>query len=341
MKMFMKRKKMLIAIISILSIIILYKIDGVRNSISEILLSEKYKKYTYLSNYKSLGNYKIEKVVEGRIDKVMYNIKNNEFLVKTFQESVPDYTLWKIDKHGVPVDSFSAHEELMLAGIFFFDSTYIDWILTGDKEEKKYNEVINYDTLASNTFDNYLHEAEGIAFDKDYDTKEGKCYVLIEEGWKVITSKKLFEEIEYDYDKKCYALENRDVSDRAVLTILKNKIIPFHDWNDNTNIVFKTHFQRKSHQSASFYDVNNTSRAGWNGVGYFKLQYNDELIPFKSYAFQRASFFGLIEDGSFSPDIYVYTTDDFGLDLCFIQQNFVRGFKRRYEELGLFVVKGK
>ena len=45
------------------------------------------------------------------------------------------------------------------------------------------------------------------------------------------------------------------------------------------------YFKKVTKQSTSLGDFNSNGRSGWNGIGYFKLKHNSNLIEFKGHAF--------------------------------------------------------
>ncbi|MBD2843623.1 hypothetical protein IDH44_00345 [Paenibacillus sp. IB182496] len=79
---------------------------------------------------------------------------------------------------------------------------------------------------------------------------------------------------------------------------LTGLIAPFQDWEDAAAPLTLQGFVREARQSKAFYDINNTTRGGWNGTGYFQLVYDEETIEFKAYTFKSA--------GGYDPDLQLY-----------------------------------
>ncbi len=336
-------KKIIIIAIFFLVLMLLYNYVGVvRNSIAKAFLSNSFNEYSFLSENKvDSEDYQIKKIIDGELDqKILFNTLTQEFII-TIRDSDYDrnnqgwYALWKIDKKGQVIDSLSSKNGMSPIGIYFEEDHYVDWVESGSKAKKEYKQIINFDSIASADFNYFVEKAEIIEYDGDYENKKVNCYLKIEDSWIVFESKKGYEDY-FSNPEKFYKHKTKTTS---WLLVLEDKIKPFHKWKDINSYIYLQKFVGESREFKSFYDINNTSRSGWNGTGYFSLWHNSSLLHFKSYTFKSS--FG------FDPDISIYAPpNNYGdhtrkIDIAFISLSKRMKSNRDYKEVGVYVICNK
>ena len=333
-------KKIIIIIATLFILILLYNYVGiVRNLIAKALLPNSYKEYSFLSDNKiESKKYQVKKIIDGTIDPdILYNKATQEFLVK--ESMIGENTkhiLWKISKDGKVIDSLTTNNFASSLGIYFKEDYYIDWINSGNKSKQKYKQIINIDSITDNNYKHYLEKAEVINYKKDVsslieDNLKVRCYLKVNNDWIVLESKKGYKlEPENFFSFKAK-------NNKSSMFSLTDLIQPFQKWRDADSFIHLQKFIGESRSSKSFYDINNTSKSGWHGIGYFKLRYNSNLFYFKSYTFKSSTF-------GFNPSISIYNPSINHIDgtknndLTFISLSRKGRSKRDYKEVGLYVI---
>lgn len=349
-------KRNLIIICSAVILLILFRIDFARNFCDKLFLGKKHKTFNYIYDSPESENYKIEKIIDGQIYFIMFDEINENFLVKTDEKTSLEHSLWKINNKGIIIDSIKSQGSFLHSGVYFHEDYCIDWIISGDKSKKHYDKIITYDTLTKTSFESLLENSSIVDFDKkhgEYNNSDrpnkGRCFIKIKEKWMVIESEKMFDELERDYTKTFYQIIHKKHKKKNGnrLNPIANSIPPFYKWNNQDNFIHKQKFVREQYKSSSFYDINNTSRSGWDGTGFFNLKHHSENLNFKAFGFQYTSFLGYIDNGSFSPDISIYFANNRNnnkkkIDLIFIEMGNLGQFRgRNNQEIGLYIVKKK
>jgi len=332
-------KSIIIIAVIIIVLLILYRVDSVRNGISTFFLDKKYNTYTYLYENKTTSkNYEIVKILDAKSIKkpILFDKLNKNFIFT--KDELYLSTIWKINSKGEKIDSLKIKGYLYPSGIYFFDDYYIDWAITGNKLKQKYDTIINYDELSKNEFKDYLNKATIVDYTRTSRKRIyiGRCHLKIQDKWIVIESEKLSKELENDYEKDYFELrhKNKDFlkknGDRLIP--LKNNILPFNDWKKQENMFFLQKFVKESYFRPQLFLGGD---AGWRGTGYFKLTYKSDVFNFKSYTFKSNRF-------SYNPYISIYIPEkEYNLDIAFIRLNKESFSKHSSKNVGTFVLKRK
>jgi len=92
----------------------------------------------------------------------------------------------------------------------------------------------------------------------------------------------------------------------------------------------------ESRQFKPMFDFNNHGRSGWNGTGYYRLNYNSNAFYFKGYTFKGSSF---------SPDMSFYnlhnTKAASDSDISFLIVGRNNNSKADIREKGVYVISKK
>ncbi|MEN7551763.1 hypothetical protein AAG747_27860 [Rapidithrix thailandica] len=321
----------------VLVFVFLYQNEFIRNRVAKLLLPAAYKEYRYLSsNTVASENYEIKKLISGNASQYFFDKELKNFIIR-----IRDNKLWKINEQGDVEDSLSTSAHLTTSGLIFEEDYFIDWVVSGNKSPQPYREILDADSLSSADVEAYFNNAAVIDFGMDYPQRKGKCYLKIEGHWIVLEFTKRFEEFKQDFEKGYYTVEFKGQAPKnnERIEVLKiNAVFPFYHWEDPENPLHIQYFIEETSQSKSFYDINNTSRSGWNGTGYFRLNYHSETLYFKAYTFKR----GIFEYAPYSPDISIYQLNSgYGVDLTLIELYKRGNTKRDYSEVGVYVLRKK
>ncbi len=329
----------MIIVLCILIFLILYNYSGlVRGTIETVLLPSSYKKFSFLYENKTQSeDYEIKKIIHGEsYENILLNTLNHEFIIEIVDSDYDRHnagwtTFWKVNKRGEVIDSLNTRSRFNETGVIFEENYYIDWVNLGEKEKQKYQEVVNFDSITASQFKVLVNKANNITYDSDYKNETVNCYIESNKNWIVLKSKKGFEDDFYSKEEKFFKYSNKS---NQVLLSIENSLKPFHGWKDKRSFINIEKFVSKSRETKSFYDINNTSRSGWHGVGYFKFSYKSSVLYFKTYTFKSSSF-------GMHPDIRIYNVDI--PDISFVIKTISnRKLGDRYsEESGVYVVTKK
>jgi len=326
-------------VIAIITLIFHKKIIG-KISSNKVFLNKKYDNYQYLyKNTTESKNFKILKITDRTPRFILFDKVTKNFILTGDELYLT--TIRKINNKGEEIDSLEIKGHLYPSGVYFYEDYCIDWAITGNKSEQKYDAIIDYESLSKKEFEDYLNKATIIDFTQKYKNLEsykGRCHLKIQDKWIVIESKKMFKELEKDYEKDYFELEHKNLSKKNGdrLIALKNQLVPFHDWEKQDNIIFIQKFNKESYSRRSLGDFNNHGPGtGWHGTGYFQLTYKSEIFNFKSYAFKSKRF-------SYDPYISIYLPEkEYNIDLSFIEITNSPGTRQPSGNSGLYVLKKK
>ncbi len=343
-------------IVAIAVILLFYRIGIIRTNIFKMGLNKEYDKYEYLfKNTTESENYKIIRIADKRPEHILFDRITGNFILSG--DELYKTTIQKINKNGELIDSLEIEGHLYPSGMYFYEDYCIDWAITGNKSKQKYDTIINYDSLSKKEFEDYLNKAEIVDFTHFRESEKsehtgrcyylkGRCHLKIQDKWIVIESKKLFEELENDYEKEYFELKHKIFSKKNGdrLIALSNSIAPFHNWEKQDNMIFIQKFSKESYTRRSLGDFNSHgSGTGWHGTGYFQLTYKSEILNFKSYTFQASTWrFSTPKISSCKPYISIYYPEkSYNIALVFIELSKPPGVLRNSEEIGLYVLKKK
>ncbi len=328
----------ILGIIIVLAII--FRIENFRNWIDRSLLSKEIYLFSSIDESPESQSYKIEKILKVMYFSVFTDDVNGNSLILSYQENREyQHTLWKVNKEGAVLDSIEGHGSLYSSGVYFYDDYCIDWAITGDKEAKYYDTVINYDSLSVEDFTSLLSKASIVDFKKDYGYTDyndesrsippkGRCFIKIKEKWLVVESQKMFEEISDGFNQNYYSMKNKELKNKGANRLIELR--PLDLGNKYYDSVFnRVGFVRRNYYHPKFFHISwnpastSSSTSGWNGTGYYFFKYKSENINFKLPIFQETSLFGYKVESYDSRTGTYYKDDDISGDkLLFIVTNF-------------------
>lgn len=136
------------------------------------------KEYPRLSaNQSASQDYEIVKLIDGPID-ALYQYNNQSLFIA---QSGDD--LWKINSTGEVIDHFNT-SDLYSSGLILATDGFIDWVFTGDKQQKSYGEIIDASSHSEQQLLDAFNNAEIVEFlDKNekglaYLYQNGKVEIL-------------------------------------------------------------------------------------------------------------------------------------------------------------------
>ncbi len=332
---------MISIIFLVVTLLLLYQIPYVKQVVNNRLpkrilngtLDKQFMVYPYLSENKAeSAHYNILKVTGRKPHAILFDTENKNFILTG--DALYLTTVRKINAQGEEIDSIKIQGHLYPSGVYFYDDYYIDWVVTGNKERQKYDDILDYDTLSKTEFKRYLSEADIIEFtwsSKKDNHYKGRCHIKIKDKWLLIESAKLFNELETDYDKDYFEIRHKQKDylkkNANRLVPLKNAIEPFYHWEKQGGAIFIQHFVKEYFVTRSLGDFNNHGAGtGWYGTAYFQLTHNTEILHFKSSAFKESENFS----SSLCPSISIYYPDkQYRLDIAFIQEKGIYILKRK------------
>ncbi|BCE01819.1 hypothetical protein [Marinicellulosiphila megalodicopiae] len=110
------------------------------------------------------NNYEIVKIIDGKVRGVMYEPKSQQLFINA------DSHVWRIDNHGQVIDTFESHTHWYSSGYYFSKNYYNDWVLTGERQDKKYNEHIDASQFKDKQLFQLLDQADIVEFDFSSDS---------------------------------------------------------------------------------------------------------------------------------------------------------------------------
>lgn len=133
------------------------------------------KEYPRLSANQSVSNdYEIVKLIDGPIDSLYQLNDQSLFIVQSGDD------LWKINTSGEVIDHFNT-DDLYFSGLILEKEGFIDWVFTGEKQQKKYGEPID----ASGYSDQQLLDAFNQADIVEFIDKDEKGFAYLYQNGKV------------------------------------------------------------------------------------------------------------------------------------------------------------
>lgn len=116
------------------------------------------KEYPRLSaNQSASQDYEIVKLIDGPID-ALYQYNNQSLFIA---QSGDD--LWKINSIGEVIDHFNT-SDLYSSGLILATDGFIDWIFTGDKQQKSYGQTIDASAYSEQQLLDAFNNAEIVEF---------------------------------------------------------------------------------------------------------------------------------------------------------------------------------
>lgn len=295
---------MIILISIVVGVLILFRINVVRNFFDELFLNQKFMTYSCINNSPESKSYKIEKILKGQIGFVMYDEINENCIIQTDLQSSSTHLLWKVNNKGIVIDSIKSKSDLYRSGVYFYENYCIDWVISGNKAPKMYDSIINYDTLTKDDFEALLNKGEVVYFTKEYGHKDyyddtrsipekGRCFINIQQKWLVIESKKMFDELDLNYSYRDYEVKHNKYKKKVGrrLTPITSYYPLSTEWDNKNSNFCKEEFVREYYHHARLFNFQDISVSGWEGTGFFRLKYKSEEISFKAPARINTSFF--------------------------------------------------
>ena len=310
-------------VILVVLVVIVYKVSKkpILIYLSKLSLPEEVASYKSISEASLTSeNHEMKKLFDDHdhyppLKDFFYDFINKNHYIRTFDKSnecSDCYIYWRLNNRGDITDSISIESgKLFNSGVFFYKDYYIDWFNTGDKTKKNYTEVIEDSTLTKDQIKAYIKEAEALDAGVDYsDFKDVKIdlFIFNGEGWSLIKSKKLYNEIvpveeERDYKSKgkkqlhlmrdtetfSLKLESYFGSFKKRYTLL-DRFRPTYLKNKSKEYTFEVvAFKKIKYDEPSKFSFADVSYGppGWYGIGYVTLNYGSEpVIPFKLEAIE-------------------------------------------------------
>jgi hypothetical protein len=251
-------------------------------------------------------NYELVKVVDGSVNALFFNKKTQQIIVEANKK------LLKIDKKGIVIDSIIKHEPFFASGYAFNLDDYNDWIFTGDKYNKKYDQQIDARKYSIEQLTTLFDSAEIVEFSQ----KRDKSYAHLYNSQQVTL---------VDISGRSDLIHNRcDINDRRY-TYMNWEDVCFENYKRNENLfIFEDSFlwgwsyidnaekneginhgievvkfkRRKYYLDegvsgqllslliVSLYGGSMPSRY-WYGDAYFNIKHQNETLKFKVFANNR------------------------------------------------------
>ncbi|NMH89667.1 hypothetical protein [Flavivirga algicola] len=226
--------------------------------------------------------------------------KSNYILANGKNDRITVYL--KLNNRGDLIDSISIDDpRLFNCGVFFEHDYYIDWFRTGDTAKKKYSQVIYEEDLSLDQIKTYIGEAievdVGISY-YDRDSTKIELFLLNKNGWSVLRSKKLYDELKsilretYDLSHLYQMQDSETFSmklDKHLGHFQKRFIIPkteeFLTLEEKCVVEIEA-FRKEERYDPPFFSLRSKGRPGWHGTGFIKLKYKSTIFPFKKWVFE-------------------------------------------------------
>lgn len=142
------------------------------------VLADSAKEYPRLSaNQSTSQDYEIVKLIDGPID-ALYQFNNQSLFI-----AQSNHDLWKINAAGEVIDHINT-SDLYSSGLILEEEGFIDWVFTGDKQQKNYVEKIDASGYSEQQLLDAFNDSEMVEFlDKDekglaYLYQNGKITIL-------------------------------------------------------------------------------------------------------------------------------------------------------------------
>lgn len=286
-------------------------------------LPEKFNEYNFISSgLVSSSNYEVVKlfntwkgpaIVDGviHLDTVIYDKKNESVIFDTsvidFEkrdrefaiEKAPYRILWKMNKKGELIDSIKVNYSLSIhnSGVLYLndeENYYITWLNNGDGDKKNYTSISDDENLSFQELGVLIKNTNTVDFTVDYSNESTNLHIRDNSGIKLIKSKKLYKNTEGNYGlikapiingiKENYL--SRFVEISHTYEKPENRVIEGPTYSLHREFFAKNKKSCTSWFSlSSLGDINSNGRSGCDGIGYFALEHERELIKFKGYAF--------------------------------------------------------
>lgn len=236
--------------------------------ISNVFLQKPFSEYSSLSdNTIESEAYEIRKLIDERIDKVLFIPEANILLVKTGEY------LWKINADGYVIDTWDSKGCMFSSGYCFTEDYYVDWVHTGNKARQKYSKLVDARNMSEVDLIRYLDKAEVVEFFADYKRGSYKRkdsdrlgmaflkmkdhtvalditnhYDRIDTHCDKIKYEFYFGEGEYQkigWDKSCLDKYQKKYQDK--LQFVGNSLPYTYDWEDKSQSVFIQKFVKEGY----------------------------------------------------------------------------------------------
>jgi len=281
--------------------------------------------------------YEIKIIKSGYSSKdILFDTINKTFIIQ--RENIDRNTdYWKVNEKGYIIDSFYYSSYLLTSGVFFEETFYIDWVITGNKSKQQYQAIINADELSEKAFKNYLDSADTVDFWINYKLGKVRCFLNINNQWIVLESFSRVNDFELAYGKRYHeitsSIYSKKNSDR--LQLLTDIIKPFA-WEDPNNKIHIQQFVKEGYRFASLFDYNNLDWSGTYGTGYFQIDHEGEQLNFKTFVYKKNDYY--------NPDLHFYLlpeTISEDIKTNFILLTSRPMSMRDSKEIGLYVLREK
>jgi len=126
---------------------------------SNVSLAKPLNRYPNLVENKSTSeNYEIIKLIDGQIGSIFYNPDKQQVIVDAGHHE------WKIDAQGQLIDALEGYGRWNASGYYFSPTYYLDWIGTGDKQEKQFTQKIDGNAFTDQQLFARFNQADVVEF---------------------------------------------------------------------------------------------------------------------------------------------------------------------------------
>ena len=121
-------------------------------------------------NLASSENYELVKVIDGPINGIFFNEQTEQIIVDSKK------MLWKIDQQGIVIDKMVKQQHFFASGYAFDLKSYNDWVYSGDKYNKKYQNSIDARSYNLTQLTALFDTAEVVEFSRKRDKSYAHLY---------------------------------------------------------------------------------------------------------------------------------------------------------------------
>jgi hypothetical protein len=136
--------------------------------------------------------YEIVKLIDGHISGLFYHTGKQHVIVDAGSHE------YRIDQHGQLIDTIGGYVHWYSSGYYFTPNYYLDWVSTGEKNEKQYNQTIDGNNFSDQQLAGLFNQADVVEFS----TGANSAYAyLIQQGKSTIVD--VFKKFESISNSSC------------------------------------------------------------------------------------------------------------------------------------------
>jgi hypothetical protein len=103
-------------------------------------------------------NYEIIKLIDGKINGILYHADKKQIIIDAGHHT------WKVNNQGRLIDALEGYGSWNSSGYYFNPEFYLDWIETGDKQEKLFTQRIDGNAYSDQQLFNVFNQADVVEF---------------------------------------------------------------------------------------------------------------------------------------------------------------------------------